>query len=127
MRKVDSHGAPTSTSPFSANAHDPGVRSERVRPQFAPSDRRWQDLRTCHHSLMPTAEVSRCSKLRVLLNHLVGALLEMQRHVEAERLRGLEVDRQLELDWKLDGKLARLRAIQDFIHICRRAPKIIAL
>jgi hypothetical protein len=38
-----------------------------------------------------------------------------------------KVDRQLELDRKLYGKLARLRAIQNFIHIRRRAPKIIAL
>src|SRR5215831_5088155 len=51
----------------------------------------------------------------------------MQRHVEAERLGGLDVDRQLELDRKLDGKLARFRAIQNFIHIRRRTPKIIAL
>ena len=58
-------------------------------------------------------------------NHLVGALPELQRHVEAERLGGLEVDHQLELDWGLDGKLARLRALEDAIGIRRRAPKII--
>jgi hypothetical protein len=45
------------------------------------------------------------------LDHLVGALLEMERHVEAERLRGLEVDHQFELDRGLDGKLARLLAL----------------
>src|SRR6266478_2189491 len=60
-----------------------------------------------------------------LLDHLVGALLEMQRHVEAERLGGLEIDYQLELYWGLDRKLARLRAPQNLIHIRRRAPKII--
>ena len=60
-----------------------------------------------------------------LFDHLVGALLEMQRHVEAERLGGLEVDHQLELDRGLDGKLARLRALEDAIDIGRRAPKII--
>ena len=49
----------------------------------------------------------------------------MQRHVEAERLGGLEVDHQLELDRGLDGKLARLRALEDAIGIGRRAPKII--
>jgi len=32
-----------------------------------------------------------------LFDHLVGKLLEMQRHVEAEYLGGLEVDDQLEL------------------------------
>jgi hypothetical protein len=60
-----------------------------------------------------------------LFNHLVGALLKMQSHVEAERLGGLEVDHQLELDRGLDGKLARLRALEDAIDIGRRAPKII--
>ena len=49
----------------------------------------------------------------------------MRRHVEAERLGGLEVDHQLELDRGLDGKLARLRALEDAIGIGRRAPKII--
>src|SRR5262245_48688303 len=60
-------------------------------------------------------------------DHLVGTLLKTQRHFEAERLGGLQVDHQLELDRNLDGKLARLRALQNFIHIRRRAPKIIAL
>jgi len=31
-----------------------------------------------------------------LLDHLVGELLHMQRHIEAERFGGLEVDQQLE-------------------------------
>src|SRR5665811_483744 len=45
--------------------------------------------------------------------------------VEAERLGGLEIDHQLELDRGLDGKLARLDALEDAIGIGRRAPKII--
>ena len=49
----------------------------------------------------------------------------MQRHLEAERLGGLEVDHQLELGRGLDGKLARLLALEDAIGIGRRAPKII--
>src|SRR6516164_1611552 len=61
------------------------------------------------------------------LDHLVGALLKTQRNVEAERLGRLEIDRQFVLDRNLDGKLARLRALQNFIHIRRRALKIIAL
>src|ERR1700736_4770172 len=59
-------------------------------------------------------------------DNMVGALLEEQRHVEAERLRGLEIDRQLELDRGLDGKLARLLALEDAIGIGRRASKIIS-
>jgi len=60
-------------------------------------------------------------------DHLIGALLEMQRNVEAERLGGLEVNHQLELDGGLDRKLARLRAPQDAINIGRCKPKLIAL
>src|ERR1700730_15094382 len=56
---------------------------------------------------------------------ITAALLEEQRHVEAKRLGGLEVDHQLELDWGLDGKIARLLTLEDAIGIDRRAPKII--
>ena len=47
----------------------------------------------------------------------VGALLEKQRHVEAERLRGLEIDRQLELDRGLDREIGWLCAIENAIDI----------
>ena len=60
-----------------------------------------------------------------LLDHLVGALLELHRHIKAKRLGGLHIDHQLELDRGLDGKLARLRALEDVIGIGRRASKII--
>src|SRR5450759_2436216 len=60
-----------------------------------------------------------------LFNHLVGTQLERQWHVEAKRLGGLEIDHQLELDRGLDGKLARLRTLEDAIGIDRSAPKII--
>jgi hypothetical protein len=43
------------------------------------------------------------SKRHTLFDHLVGALLELQRHAEAERLGGLHIDHQLELDRGLDG------------------------
>src|SRR5438876_5049400 len=52
-------------------------------------------------------------RLAHLFNHLVGALLKTHRDVEAERLGGLEIDRQFVLDRNLDGKLARLRALQN--------------
>src|SRR6266566_1718898 len=66
----------------------------------------------------------RCNK-NFLFNHLVGALLETHGHIEAERLRGLKIDHQLECDGSLDGKVARLLAFKDTINIRRRAPKII--
>jgi len=49
----------------------------------------------------------------------------MKRHVEAERFGGLEVYRQLILDWHLDRKLARLRTVENAVDIGRRSPKII--
>jgi hypothetical protein len=59
------------------------------------------------------------------LDHLVSALLELHRHVETERLGGLDVDHQFELNRGLYGKLTRFRALEDAIDIGRRAPKII--
>src|SRR3954449_10800410 len=64
-------------------------------------------------------------RLALLFDHCVGALLELNGYIEAERLGGLEIDHQLELDRSLDGKLARLGALEDAIGIRRRAPKII--
>src|SRR3954468_7730779 len=52
-----------------------------------------------------------------LFDDVVGALLELHRHVEAERLGGLHVDHQLEFDRRLDGKLARLLALQNLVHV----------
>src|SRR5260370_15140062 len=60
-----------------------------------------------------------------LFDHLVGALLEKPRHVQAERLGSLEVDDQLELNRGLDGKLVWLFALQYAIGISRCTPKII--
>ncbi len=53
-------------------------------------------------------------------DHLVGEREQLVGYGKAERLGSLEVDDQLELDWGLDGKLARLLALDDAIGICRR-------
>src|SRR5262249_44210818 len=58
-------------------------------------------------------------------DHLVGALLENPRHVEAQYFGGLEVDHQLELYRRLHGKLARLLALEDAVDIRRRPSEII--
>ena len=63
------------------------------------------------------------SRAKALLNHLVGALLKAQRHIQAQRFGSLEIDHQLELDRGLDRKLARLGALEHAIGIGRRAPK----
>jgi hypothetical protein len=60
-----------------------------------------------------------------LFDDLVGELLELHWHIEAERLGRLEIDDKLELGWRLHWKLARLLALEDAIDIGRRAPKII--
>src|SRR5438309_6314353 len=56
-------------------------------------------------------------------DHLVSAYHEGQRHVDAERLGGFEVDDQFKPAGLLDGELGRLGALQDLVHIHRAAPK----
>src|SRR5262249_27793977 len=58
-------------------------------------------------------------------DHLVGALLEQERHVETERLRGIEIDHKLELAGGLDGKFTRLRAFEDAIGVDRPSSKFL--
>src|SRR6266571_5235717 len=49
----------------------------------------------------------------ILLDYFVGSGLQRQRHGEAERFRGLEVDYQLELGRLLDRKRGGRRALED--------------
>jgi hypothetical protein len=51
------------------------------------------------------------------LDHLVGGLLEMHRHVEAQRLGGLEVDDKLILRRRLHRHVGRLLAFEDAIDV----------
>src|SRR5882762_6862333 len=48
-----------------------------------------------------------------LLDHLGGAGEDRWRHREAERLRGLEIDDQLECGWLLHRQIGRLGALKD--------------
>ena len=50
---------------------------------------------------------------RSSLDHLVGELLQLQRHLEAERLGGLEVDDELEFARLHDREIAGLLAFED--------------
>ena len=63
-------------------------------------------------------------KICQLFDHLVGALLEMQRHVEAQRLGGLEIDDQLELCRRLHWKVGRLLALEDAVDVSCRLAKL---
>src|SRR5262245_61746096 len=56
------------------------------------------------------------------LDHLVCASEHHRRHVEAECLGGLEINRHFKLGWGLNGKLSRLLAFEDAVGIDRRAP-----
>ena len=60
-----------------------------------------------------------------LFDHLVGAGEQRGRHVEAHRLRGLEVDGQFELSRRLYRKIGRLLALEDAIDVAGRAPVIV--
>jgi hypothetical protein len=50
--------------------------------------------RSCYVANVLIAARTQCSK-KSLLNHLVGASEQLGRHVEAERLRSLEINHQL--------------------------------
>src|SRR5215813_302929 len=60
---------------------------------------------------------SRCSHDRGLPYDLVRPLEQPLRNRQAQRLRGLEIDHQLELHWLLDGQVGGLGALQDLVDV----------
>src|SRR6478735_11913847 len=60
------------------------------------------------------AAVSNHSKTTQLFNHLIGGHLHDHRHGEAERLSGLEVEREFECRRLKNRQFPRLGPLQDF-------------
>src|SRR5262245_46470944 len=69
--------------------------------------------RCWHGSFVPIGDLSRCSKLSQLFDHLVGDLLKMQRHVNTKCLGGLDIDHQLELRGLLDRQIDGLLTLEN--------------
>ena len=67
-------------------------------------------LQAVAHALQTESEVG--SEDQGLFNHLVGTLLQKQRHVDADCRRGLQIDHQFEFCGLLDGQVRRLGALQ---------------
>jgi hypothetical protein len=65
----------------------------------------------------------RLSSATSLLNHLVSTQQQPLRDGDAERLRGLEVDDQLELGRLFNRQIAGLRAFEDLVHIGSGTPE----
>ena len=64
---------------------------------------------------VPIADVS------PLFDHLVGELLKVRRHVEAQRLRGLEIDDELILRRRLHRHVGWLLTFQDAVDVAGAA------
>jgi len=64
-------------------------------------------------------------ELPISLDHLVGGNEQLVRHGEAEHPGGLEIYHEFKLDRFLDREVGGFRALQDFVHINRRAAKLI--
>src|SRR5204863_10223916 len=65
---------------------------------------------------------SRQQSCAVSLDHLVGARQQCDRNLDAERLRGLEVDDKLELVGLLHRKIGWLFALEDTVDVASSMP-----
>ena len=52
-----------------------------------------------------------------LFDHLVGASKKCRWNFEAERLRGLEIDDEIEFDWLRDREVRRRCALENLVNI----------
>jgi hypothetical protein len=71
--------------------------------------------------LMPPGSAFAASSV----DHIVGEGEQHRRHLNAERLGGLEVDDEVEFRGLLDGKIGRLGALQNLVDLDGGTPEII--
>jgi hypothetical protein len=95
-----------------------------VRGKIADAPTLQQRKKARHVILKPfyPGETPASRQMELLFDNLVGELLKAQRHFEAERLGGLQVDTQLELDWCLRRQIGWLLAFENAIDVGGRAP-----
>jgi hypothetical protein len=79
----------------------------------------------CPGTYVPVEEPPTASEPEVtaLLNHRVGTLQKGFRDLEVKRLRGLEVDHELEFRRLLDGQIRWFFTLQDLCNKVGRPPK----
>src|SRR6516162_1894765 len=63
--------------------------------------------------------------MRMLFDDLVGAGKDRRRDCEAERLRSLEIDDEIEFYWLLDRQVAGLGTLQDLVDVARSSSEIV--
>jgi hypothetical protein len=52
--------------------------------------------------------------------------MQVRRDRQADLLGRFEIDDELELHWLLHGKISRLRAFEDLVHVRAEAPRIVS-
>ena len=63
--------------------------------------------------------------MRMLFDHLVGAGEDQRRDREAERVRGLEIDDEIEPNRLLDRQVGGARSLQNPINIAGGSAKVV--
>jgi hypothetical protein len=77
---------------------------------FADSSRTSPDVRE-----VPIGDLSRCSKLSDLLDHLVGQREQLRRNFEVEGLCGFQVDNQFKPSGLLNREIAGLSPFENAV------------
>jgi hypothetical protein len=94
---------------------DIALGSGHVR--FTPKSGHRSARRQC--PLCAKSGLMRCNKI-LLFDHLVGACEQRRRDGQAECLRGLQINDQLEFSWRLHRQVRRFLPLEDAIDIIRR-------